>query len=151
MIDKLRNMQPIGCGILYAAVLIAVLAPGLFMYSGVNEGRLPPEIWSTNGDYRAFIQYSTWVLALLLGTVSARIGIMYSSMLRGAAALAAGVVLTALAYYPFPQVYYPGIDFSAPLVWIGDGLYIYIGTWVIVSLIGASVHRSLRMNPPGAG
>lgn len=141
MIDSVRKMQPAGCGILYAAVMIAVLAPALAVFSGVNEGRLPPEICTTNQAYRAFIQYSTWGLAVVLGAVSARIGMVGSSMLRGAAALAAGVVLTALAYLPFPRVHYPGIDLSPSLLWAADGLYIYVGTWLVLSLIGTALSR----------
>lgn len=136
MINRLRNMQPTGYGILYAAVLVAVLAPGFSVFSGVNEGLLPPEIWAANQDYHAFIRYSTWGLALLLGTVSACIGRRYGSMLTGGVALSAGVVLTALAYFPFPQVHYPGIDVSPSLVWAADGLYVYVGTWAVLSLIG---------------
>lgn len=136
-------------GCVYIALLI-----GIYAYGNLNFGYLseihpnqsltnPPGAFKWFSAYRQFMEYSIMVLALLMGAWTALLGVIRKSFLLGVGSLVAGVAVTAMIYGLLPRIYFLGIDFTAWGYWLAFGFYAYIGSWVIITLLGYILSRKL--------
>lgn len=120
---------------------------GVLVYGKLNYGYLsgifpnksltnPSGVFVWYSAYREFLEYSIIILALLLGTGSALLGVVKRKILLGAGILVIGVIITAFIYALLPRLYFFGDDFSAWLYWPTFGFYAYAGSWVVVTVLG---------------
>jgi len=141
----LRITLWLGC--VYLTLLI-----GTYVYGNLSYGYLseihpnqsltnPPGVFEWFSAYRQFMEYSTMVLALLLGAWTALLGVIRKNLLLGIGSLVAGVTITAMIYGLLPRLYFLGEDFAAWGYWLAFGFYAYIGSWVVITLLGYILSR----------
>lgn len=140
---------------IFIAMLITVVAFGVIRYGHLVEMTPDQSLSSPQGAlywysaYGGFLEITTVLLALLLGTCAALFGMVKGSFFKGLVFLVVFTGLVFLAFSLLPHFYYPGGDLSAGLYWLSNGFYDYCGAWLLVTLVGFIVRR--RLADKGSG
>ena len=88
------------------------------------------------GEYKRFATGAGLVIALLLGVASAVFGLWQKSLLHGAAAFAAGSVLTIGAVSLLPTIWFPLDRYPVGFVWLIGSFPAAAAVWLLVTAAG---------------
>jgi hypothetical protein len=96
------------------------------------------------GRYKAYTFVTGLILAVMLGLASSLVGLWRRSLLHGAGAFVAGVVVTVAAFELLPSIWFPFDRYAVGFAWVVSGFPLAAGVWVVVTLIGRFSRTSLR-------
>jgi len=125
--------------IAYLAVLGVLVAVGAFRFQYLYTPVPPPEAARRSTAYIRYLRLIQPVLAVLVGTWSGLLGAHYRNLGTGLLGLVAGVALTGVCFAFLPVCYFPGIDMTAWLVWLGN-LYTFLGAWILTTFLAHRFH-----------
>lgn len=85
------------------------------------------------GQYRSFTAIAGSALAVWLGAAAALVGLWRGSLVQGAAAFGAGVVLTVAAFELLPAMWFPFDRYAVGFIWLLTCGPIAAGAWLLTT------------------
>jgi len=134
----------------YMAMLGAIIVSGLIRYGHLTDlipdqslAGLPRALYWYSA-YGGFLEISTLLLALLMGVCAALFGIIKSNPIKGLGFLIVAVAITYLSFSFLPHFYYPGGEISPGFYWLTNGLYDFLGAWLLTTILGLILRHRLK-------